>query len=73
MRKFKYEPAPFVFALVLGPTMENSLRQSLLMSEGSPGIFFTQPISCILLIAGLILFTIPLLPWFKRKQLGDEF
>lgn len=73
MRKFKYEPAPFVFALVLGPTMENSLRQSLLMSEGSPSIFFTEPISCILLGAGLLLFTLPLLPWFKRKQLGDEF
>jgi putative tricarboxylic transport membrane protein len=73
MRKFKYEPAPFVFALVLGPTMENSLRQSLLMSEGSPIIFFTEPISCILLVAGLLLFTLPLLPWFKRTQLGDEF
>jgi putative tricarboxylic transport membrane protein len=73
MRKFKYEPAPFVFALVLGPTMENSLRQSLLMSEGNPGIFFTEPISCVLLITGLFLFTLPLLPWFKRKQLGDAF
>jgi putative tricarboxylic transport membrane protein len=41
MRRFKYEPAPFIFALVLGPMMENSLRQSLLMSEGSFAIFFT--------------------------------
>jgi len=68
MRKFKYEPAPFVFALLLGPMMENALRQSLLMSEGSFGIFFTRPISCVLMMTGMILFTIPALPWFKRKK-----
>ena len=68
VRKFKYEPAPFVFALLLGPMIENALRQSLLMSEGSFGIFFTRPISCVLIMVGIILFTIPALPWFKRKK-----
>ena len=72
-RKFKYEAAPFVFALVLGPMMENSLRQSLLMSEGSFVIFFTHPISCIQMIIGIILFSVPALPWFKRKQFVEEF
>ncbi len=72
MRKFKYEPAPFVFALLLGPMMENSLRQSLLMSEGSFGIFFTRPISCVLMIVGIIFFTIPALPWFKQRKKFDE-
>jgi putative tricarboxylic transport membrane protein len=79
MRKFKYEAAPFVFALVLGPIMENALRQSLLMSEGSFGIFFKRPISCTLMIVGLVLFLIPALPWFKhkpfeedRKQMGED-
>lgn len=71
MRRFKYEAAPFIFALVLAPTMENALRQSLLMSEGSFAIFFSQPISCVLLMAGLILFLIPVFPWFKRRQLGE--
>jgi putative tricarboxylic transport membrane protein len=71
MRKFKYEPAPFVFALLLGPMIENALRQSLLMSEGSFSIFFTRPISCVLMITGIILFTIPALPWFKRKKLVE--
>ncbi len=71
MRRFKYEAAPFIFALVLAPIMENALRQSLLMSEGSFAIFFSQPISCVLLMAGLILFLIPVFPWFKRRQLGE--
>jgi len=68
MRKLKYEPAPFVFALLLGPMIEKALRQSLIMSEGSFRIFFTRPISCVLMIMGIILFTIPALPWFKRRK-----
>ncbi len=72
MRRFKYEAAPFVFALVLGPIMENAFRQSLLMSEGSFSIFFIQPISCVLLVAGMILFFIPLLPSFKRRRFEEN-
>ncbi len=71
MRKFKYEPAPFVFAFVLGRLMEESLRQSLFLSAGSFGIFFTRPISCVLIVIGMILFSLPALPWFKRKRLGE--
>ena len=39
MKKFNYEAAPLVLALVLGPMMENALRQSLIMSNGSAGYF----------------------------------
>ena len=73
MRKFKYEAAPFVFALVLSPIIENAFRQSLLMSEGSVSIFFTRPISCILMVIGIAFFSIPALPWFKRKRFRDDF
>lgn len=72
MRKFGYEAAPFIFALVLGPILENSLRQSLLMSEGSFSIFFTRPISCVLSVTGIVLFSLPAIPRVKRKKLGDD-
>lgn len=72
MRKFEYESAPFVFALILGPFMENALRQSLLISEGSFGIFFTRPISAVLMVTGLILFFIPALPFLKRKRFVEN-
>jgi putative tricarboxylic transport membrane protein len=36
MRKFEYEPAPLILALVLGPIMERAFRQSLIISSGSP-------------------------------------
>jgi putative tricarboxylic transport membrane protein len=72
MRKFKYEAAPFVFALVLSPMFENSFRQSLLMSEGSFSIFFTRPISCLLMVTGIVLFSISALPWLKRKPFRES-
>ncbi|MCX8022793.1 MAG: tripartite tricarboxylate transporter permease [Syntrophorhabdaceae bacterium] len=34
MRKYQYEPAPLVVGLVLGPVMERSLRQTLIISKG---------------------------------------
>ncbi len=45
MKKFEYEGAPLLLAFVLGPMMEQALRQSLLISHGSFAIFFTRPIS----------------------------
>ena len=45
MRKTGFDPGPLVLAFVLGPIMEESLRQSLLLSDGDPSIFFTRPIS----------------------------
>ena len=44
MNKFGYEPAPLVLAFVLTPLLENALKQSLILSDGTVGIFFTRPI-----------------------------
>jgi len=58
MKKFDYEAAPLVFALVLGPMFESALRQSLLLSNGSLFIFLERPISaCLLGTTGILLFT----------------
>ncbi len=68
MKKFNYEAAPLVLALVLGPMMENALRQSLIMSNGSAGIFFSRPISLVIMLVVLTLLVLPLLPWVKKKR-----
>jgi putative tricarboxylic transport membrane protein len=73
MRKFEYEGAPFVFAMVLSPLMEINLRKSLLMSDGNFGIFFTRPISLTLMIVGTILLCLPLFPFVKRKVFKEEY
>ena len=42
-KKFEYEAAPLILALVLGPMLETALRRSLLLSAGSPLIFLHPP------------------------------
>lgn len=68
MKKFDYEGAPLVLALVLSTMMENNLRQALLVSHGSFLIFVQSPISITLLLITCILLLYPLCPWFKFKR-----
>jgi putative tricarboxylic transport membrane protein len=49
LRKLRFEPGPLVLAFVLGPMVESSMRQSLLMSGGSFSIFLARPISMALI------------------------
>jgi len=74
MRKFGYEGAPLILAFVLGPMLENALRQSLLISQGSFLIFVTRPISAIALGFAFLLLLTTLLPHFKkRRRQYDQF
>jgi putative tricarboxylic transport membrane protein len=68
MRKFDYEPAPMVLAYVLTPLLENALRQSLILSGGTFGIFMVRPISagCLIVAAGLL--GSSLLPMIRQKR-----
>lgn len=59
MKLFGYSPAALVLALVLGPMAENTLRQSLIMSETGMGIFITRPVSLIFLIAIILIIVYP--------------
>ncbi len=74
MRKFGYEGAPLILAFVLGPMLENALRQSLLISQGSFLIFVTRPISAIALGLAFLLLLTTFLPHFKKRwQQYDQF
>jgi len=74
MRKFGYEGAPLVLAFVLGPMLEQNLRQSLLISRGSFMIFITRPISGIALGVAFILLLSNIFPFFKgRGRKYEEF
>jgi putative tricarboxylic transport membrane protein len=68
MKKFKYDGAPLVLAMVLGPLMDQSLRQSLLMSGGSGLIFFTRPICLVIFAVVAVIFLLPLVPLFGRLR-----
>jgi putative tricarboxylic transport membrane protein len=73
-RKFQFEMAPLILALVIGPMMEQNLRLSLVISQGSPWIFIEHPISAVFLGTCLFLLISPLVPWIggKRKELQQK-
>ncbi len=73
LRKFKFEPGPLPMAFVLAPLIENALRQSLLMSQGSPAIFVTRPISGTLLgVFALLILSQIVKAIRKRKPSADQ-
>ncbi len=53
MRRFGYDAAPLMLAYVLGPLLEKSLRQTLIVSHGSLAFFLDRPIAAFLL--GMVL------------------
>jgi putative tricarboxylic transport membrane protein len=68
-RKFQYELAPLVLAIVIGPMMENNLRLSLVISQGDAWVFIQKPISAVFILISLVLLVSPFVPWLgKRRQ-----
>lgn len=61
MRKWAYEGAPLLLALVLGPKLEVAFRQSLMISHGDFTIFTDRPVSLVFLLAALGFLLMPLL------------
>ena len=69
MKKFRYDGAPMILALVLGQKLETSLRRSLIMSHGDFSTFITRPISLAFLIIALALLIIPIVT--QRRKLSQ--
>lgn len=66
--RFRFSLAPLVLGFVLGPLMETSLRQSLIISEGSFEIFVSRPLSGVLLGLALLMVALPVL----RRIVGQR-
>lgn len=60
--------SPLILALVLAPIMEQSLRQSLILSEGSLSIFVTRPVSAVLLAALVVTLAWPVWQAMRGKS-----
>jgi len=66
--KLGCEPAPLMLGFILGPMMEENLRRTLLLSLGDPTVFFTRPLSAVLLLMAAALVVIVTLPAISRKR-----
>src|SRR5262245_62511111 len=63
LRKLQYDLVPFVIAFVLAPLLEQSLRQSLVMSPDGAMILIQRPVTALLLAASAVLVAL----MFRRK------
>jgi putative tricarboxylic transport membrane protein len=54
LRRLKYDLAPLILALVLGPMMERSFREAMMISRGDLAVFVSRPISAVILGVGLL-------------------
>ena len=63
MRLLRFEPAPLLIGLVLGPLLEAYLRRSLIVSHGNVLALFERPIS-----GGVLVFSGIILAWTFRKS-----
>ena len=69
LRKFGYEPALLILALVMGPILEESLRRSIALSGGDLSIFLHRPIALGLLIFSLtLLLSMPLVKVWRTAR-----
>lgn len=67
-RKLAIDPAPLIVALVLGPIMEKTLRQTLFMAHGDWRLLAFRPLSFTLLAIGALVLVGPALVGAWRRR-----
>ena len=68
LRKLRVDPSPLVVALVLGPMMEKTLRQSLFITRGSVVDLLSRPLTAVILAVPVaVLLGPPLLRLLRRR------
>ncbi len=71
-KKLEIPLAPLILTLILGPLMEQSLRQSLEMSRGKFSIFVEHPISLGLIIVAILFAAVSMMRGVSRVRGADS-
>ena len=72
IRKGGFPAAPLVLAMILGPILEKSLQQSLMISGGDFLVFLNRPISATLLVLAALLMLTPVLRQLWKLRPGSR-
>lgn len=68
LRRQGYPMAPLVIGMVLGPTLEISLRQGLIITNGSFSAFFVgHPIAAVLMVIALLMLSLPIIRALRAR------
>jgi len=69
LRRQGFPMPPLVIGMVLGPTLEISLRQGLILTDGSFSAFFTgRPIATVLALAAIGMLSLPLVRLLRSRR-----
>lgn len=77
LQKYRWPVVPLILSFILGPLLERSFVQSMVMSSGHYSIFFVRPISVVILSAAVVLLVVSLILIQRTKRrvidlLGSE-
>lgn len=72
MLKLGFSMPSLILGLILGSMAEDNLRRALTLGDGNIMIFFTRPISCVLMIAAIISLLTPVLMPYVKKWLSNR-
>ena len=67
LRLYKFPMPPLILAFVLGGLMEENLRRSLLISDGSFSFLWERPVTAV-----IIVFTILIVSWQAYQSLKTK-
>jgi putative tricarboxylic transport membrane protein len=70
LRKLRVDASPLVVALVLGPMMEKTLRQSLFITQGSVVDLLTRPLTMAILLIPVLSLALPPLIRLRRPRVA---
>ena len=68
LQKNGYPTAPMMLSFVLAPLLESNMRKAFIISGGSLNIFFTRPITCVLMLIFLAMVVTPIIKSIIRAR-----
>jgi putative tricarboxylic transport membrane protein len=69
LRRRKFPLAPFIIGIVLGPTTENSVRQTLMLLKGDLTLIAYRPIAAALLTTALLFILFKLFSFLRGRKI----
>jgi putative tricarboxylic transport membrane protein len=71
LRRLNFDLSPLILGFILGPILETSARQALIMSGGQFNIFFSSPITIILLGLVVVVLGTAVYSGIRKSRLGS--
>ena len=68
MRRYGFSLVTIAIGFILGPLVEKSYAQSLMISGGSLKIFVTEPIALVLMVLTVVVIAMPILSGLRKQK-----